>query len=90
MSSYRDAEVTDVVVVLDDLNTDLTNACVKKLEAAGLSVSRVDDEQSVVEGSIDAGKVRDLEHVENVRYVRSIITYSVDYPPGDPRDRNGM
>jgi len=88
--SYRDAEITDVVVVLEHLDAEQTAAMVKKLEGLGLSVSRVDDEQSVVEGSIDSTKVHDLKEVEHVRYVRHIISYSVDFPPGDPRDRNGM
>ena len=88
--SYRDAEITDVVVVLEHLDTEQTAATVRTLEGLGLSVSRVDDEQSVVEGSIDSTKVHDLKEIEHVRYVRPIITYSVDFPPGDPRDRNGM
>ena len=87
--NHRDAELTEVVVVLDDLDTDHTGQVVQRLQAAGLEVWKVDDDQSLVEGAIDAGKVHDLKQVEHVRYVRSVLTYTVDYPPGDPRDKDG-
>ena len=87
--NHRDAELTEVVVVLDELDTDRTGHVVRRLQSIGLEVWKVDDDQSVVEGSIDAAKVHDLKQVEHVRYVRSVLTYTVDYPPGDPRDKDG-
>ena len=87
--NHRDAELTEVVVVLDELDMDSTGHVVRRLQAIGLEVWKVDDDQSVVEGAIDAGKVQDLKQVEHVRYVRSVLTYTVDYPPGDPRDLDG-
>ncbi len=87
--NHRDAEITDVIVVLDDLSTEQTSQAVEKLKKCGLEVTRVDDEQSVVEGSIDSAKVHDLKDVDCVRYVRSIFTYTADYPAGDPRDKDG-
>ena len=87
--NHRDAELTEVVVVLDELDTDSTGQVVRRLQAIGLEVWKVDDDQSVVEGAIDAGKVHDLKQVEHVRYVMSVLTYTVDYPPGDPRDKDG-
>jgi hypothetical protein len=87
--NHRDAELTEVVVVLDELDTDQTRQVLQRLRAAGMEVWKVDDDQSLVEGSIDAGKVHDLKQVEHVRYVRSVLTYTVDYPPGDPRDKDG-
>jgi hypothetical protein len=86
---HRDAELTEVVVVLDELDTDRTRCVVQRLQSIGLEVWKVDDDQSVVEGAIDAAKVHDLKQVEHVRYVRSVLTYTVDYPPGDPRDKDG-
>jgi hypothetical protein len=87
--NHRDAELTEVVVVLDELDTDQTRQVLQRLRAAGMEVWKVDDDQSLVEGSIDAAKVHDLKQVEHVRYVRSVLTYTVDYPPGDPRDKDG-
>ena len=85
-----DAYLSDVVVMLEELTTEQTNEVVERLKAAGLDVSRVDDEMSVVEGTIDAARAHDLKHVEHVRYVRSVFTYLVNYPPGDARDRDGV
>ncbi len=87
--SHRDAELTEVIVVLEELDTDRTMGVVEQLKALGLDVSKVDEDQSVVEGSILATKVQDLKQADSVRYVRSVMTYTVDYPPGDPRDRDG-
>jgi len=87
--NHRDAELTEVVVVLDELDTDRTGHVVQRLQAVGLEVWKVDDDRSVVEGAIDSCKVHDLKQVEHVRYVRSVLTYTVDYPPGDPRDKDG-
>ena len=85
-----DRYVSDVVVMLDALDTEQTVRVVELLRAAGLEVSRVDDEQSVVEGSIDAARAHELHVVAHVRYVRSVFTYLANYPPGDPRDRDGL
>ncbi len=87
--NHHDAEITDVVIVLDELDDEQTLAVVKKLEAAGLNVTSVNHDISTVEGSIRSEKVHGLHHVEKVRYVRSVMTYTADYPPGDPRDADG-
>jgi len=83
-----DGYFSDVVVMLDELTTEQTNTVVERLKAAGLEVSRVDDDLSVVEGTIEASRAHDLGQMTHVRYVRSVFTYLADYPPGDPRDRD--
>lgn len=85
-----DAYLSEVVVVLDDLTTEQTAEVVQRLQAAGLDVSSVNDEQSLVEGTIDAARAHDLKAVRNVRYVRIVFTYAANFPPGDPRDRDGV
>jgi hypothetical protein len=87
--NHHDGEVTDVVIVLDDLNDEQTQEVVTHLKSAGLAVSTVNNDTSTVEGSIDSQKVHDLKKVAKVRYVRSVMSYTVDYPPGDPRDQDG-
>ena len=87
--NHRDAEVTDVVVVLDDLDDQQTQEVVVNLKTVGLVVSNVDNDQSTVEGTIESQKVHDLKKVARVRYVRAVMTYTADYPVGDPRDKDG-
>ena len=85
-----DAYLSEVVVVLEELTTEQTADVVERLKVAGLEVSRVDDEMSVVEGTIEAGLAHDLKGLPNVRYVRSVTTYLASFPPGHPRDRDGQ
>jgi hypothetical protein len=85
-----DARVSDIIVTLDKKYEDRLNDAVNTLKKAGVDVRDADDDNSVVEGTIDAGKVRGLEKLDCVDYVRTVFTYDANYPPGDPRDRDGM
>jgi len=85
-----DASYSEVVVMLDELSTEQTAQVVEKLRAAGLDVSNVDDDRSVVEGTIESSKAHDLKSLPHVRYVRTVFTYDANFPPGDPRDRDGL
>src|SRR5215217_3897676 len=85
---HRDAEISDVVVILDKRWEDKLPEAVEVLKGAGMDVRKADDENSVVEGSIDAAKVHDLQKLDCVDYVRTVFTYFADYPPGDPRDKD--
>ena len=84
-----DARVSDVVITLDKRYENDLNGAVDILKKAGLDIREANDENSVVEGTIDVGKVHDLEKLECVDYVRTVFTYCANYPPGDPRDVDG-
>ncbi len=87
--NHQDAEITDVVVVIGCPDGVKFASVVESLKAAGLSVDSIDAENDVVEGSIESTRVHDLKKVECVRYVRPVFSYVADYPPGDPRDKDG-
>lgn len=87
--NHRDAEITDVVLVLDCKDDASVQKVVSDVQAIGLSVANLDSENGVIEGSIDSSRVHDLKAVACVRYVRPVFTYTADYPPGDPRDKDG-
>ena len=87
--NFHDAQMSDITVVLDKRwESDLEGA-VKILKDAGVEVHKADDDNSVVEGSIESCKVHELEKLDCVDYVRKVISYDVNFPPGDPRDRDG-
>ena len=88
--NHRDAEITDVLVVLDCQGEEAVNDALGKLKSLGLEVVDVSNDEGVIEGSIDAAKVGDLKSVPGVCYVRSVFTYTADYPAGDPRDQDGL
>ena len=87
--NHHDAEITDVVVVLDGQGAKSIDSAVATLKQLGLEVCTVRNEEGVIEGSIDTQKVPTLKTVPGVCYVRSVFTYTADYPAGDPRDKDG-
>ena len=86
--NHRDAEVTEVVIVINEAYAERLNEAVTKLVAVGLEVFSTDEDEGVVNGSIESYKLPDLQKVEVVNYVRSVQTYIADYPVGDARDRD--
>ena len=87
--NHHDAELTEVICVLDGQGQKTIDRSLEQLKNAGLQVSEVKPEEGIVEGTIDASKVHNLKSVEGVCYVRSVFTYTADYPTGDPRDQDG-
>lgn len=85
-----DAQMSDIVVVLDKAwENDLAGA-VARLKQCGMDVASADDDNSVVQGQIETRKVHDLERLDCVDYVRKVFTWDANYPPSDPRDRDGI
>ena len=86
--NFHDAQMSDITVVLDKRwESDLEGA-VKMLKDAGVEVRNADDDNSVVEGSVETYKLHALEKLDCVDYVRKVMSYDVNFPPGDPRDRD--
>ncbi len=84
-----DCNISDIVVVLDKAFEERLAEAVQILESLGMMVSNADDDRSVVEGLIDSSRLHELEKLECVDYVRRVFSYDANFPPGDPRDRDG-
>ena len=52
--NHRDAEITDVIIVLDCPGQDAIDDSIAKLKTAGLSVVEILPDEGVIEGNIDA------------------------------------
>ena len=85
-----DAIISDIVVVLDKAYEDRLADAVAMLKSMGMEIRSADDDNSVVEGTIDESRVHDIEKLKCVDYVRKVFTYYANFPPGDPRDRDGV
>ena len=85
-----DATFSDVVVILSAGYEDRLGEAVALLQQIGMEVSNADDDHSVIEGVIDVTKLKELEALPCVDYVRRVFTYDANFPPGDPRDRDGV
>jgi hypothetical protein len=86
--NHRDAEITEVVVVIHRAHCERLDEMVDQLKAIGMEVFSSDDEECIVSGSIETFKLPELEKIECVNYVRSVMTYIADFPVGDPRDKD--
>ena len=87
--NHHDADITDVVVVFDGQGAKTMDSAVATLKQMGMEICTVKKDEGVIEGSIDSDKVQQLKTVPGVCYVRSVFTYTADYPTGDPRDQDG-
>ena len=87
--NHNDAEITDVIIVLELEGQPAVDDCLGTLKGLGLAVADVNAEEGVIEGSVEAHRVDELKKVRGVRYVRSVFTYTADFPAGDPRDLDG-
>ena len=80
MSERKEDEVCDVMVVIeDDPGMSVQEAAIK-LRGAGLVVSEMDEQNGMVEGTIDACKVKSLQALPFVKYVRNLFTYLSESP----------
>ena len=84
-----DMRISDVIVTLDKRWEENLGGAVKMLKGAGLDIREAYDHNSVVEGTIECGKVHGLEKLDCVDYVRTVFTYDANFPAGDPRDTDG-
>ena len=84
-----DAIISDIVVVLDKAFEERLPDAVSMLKSCGMEVRSADDENSVVEGTIDEHRVHDLEKLDCVDYVRKVFTYDVHFRQDDSRHRAG-
>ena len=85
---HRDAEVSDVTVILKKAYEERMPEAIDQLKKSGMQIRSADDDNSVVEGSIETCNIHALEHLDPVQYVRKTMTYNTEFPAGDPRDRN--
>jgi len=89
-STPMDCNITECIVILDKNWENDLPAATEMLKGAGMRITNADDDNSVVEGEIDSEKLHALEKLPCVDYVRKVFSYDANFPPGDPRDRDGM
>lgn len=80
----QSAEMTDVVVVLDNGIDGAAEATRQRLAEAGLEVSSVDADNGVIEGSVETGRLPQIKAVPGVCYVRNVFSYMAEHDSFDP------
>jgi hypothetical protein len=86
--NFNDAQMSDITVVLDKRWEDNLAGAVDELKKHGMEIRNADDDNSVVEGVVESAKVKELQGLDCVDYVRVAFSWIADYPPGDPRDQD--
>jgi hypothetical protein len=81
--------MSEIVAVIDDHHCDDLDSMVKTLSDHGMEVSTINRSEGVIEGLVDSSLVKKIDDLPGVEYVRTVFTYAANYPPGDPRDRDG-
>lgn len=84
-----DAEMTDVVITIHEQWVDKIDEAAHRLSEIGMDVQTIDRAAGVIEGSIDRLYLAGLQSLDAVAYVRKVMEYGVNFPPGDPRDHDG-
>lgn len=84
-----DGSYSDIIVILDRAYETRLDEAIGMLKTAGMTVDGINGDDGVVTGQAESGKVDALEHLPCVDYVRRTFTYDANFPPGDPRDRDG-
>lgn len=87
MADHRDAYISDVVIVIDDEHHPF-DQMVETLIGMGVKIDEQRPDQHIVEGSVDTSRLREIDDLPGVNYVRAVFTYVADYPKGDPRDKD--
>ncbi len=86
--NHRDAEITEVVVVVQAAYYDRFDDAINALKAHGMDVLSTDRDDCVINGTIETYKIPELEKHDCVNYVRSVLTYIADFPVGDSRNQD--
>jgi hypothetical protein len=86
---HQDAEITEMVIILSRSCEGRLPAAVDSLKNVGVEIISVDEQEFVVSGTIDSGKIGMIEKLECVNYVRLVQTYIADFAAGDPRNQDG-
>lgn len=88
MPVYQDAYISDIIVVVAESPENPFDKVLGQVKQMGMQVESAKEDEGVIEGTVDAAKVKAIDDLPGVEYVRSIFTYIADYPPGDPRDQD--
>jgi hypothetical protein len=83
---HHDADISDVIIILhEEMGGTLDDALLKLMEWC-ISIGEVDRDEGAVQATVESTKLKTLEQLSFVKYVRRVFEYTADFPPGDPRN----
>lgn len=85
-----DCQMSVCTIVLCPDDAHQMPKVIEFLTASGVTIDSVDKDHGVIECTGEAGLMKGLEKSDLFEYVRVSMTYCAEFPPGDPRDTNGI
>ena len=87
---HRDQSVSEVTIVIKPAFAERMTDVVEQLNEAGVGIVNINEDVGAIEGSCESNRVCVIQRMEFVEAVRTTFSYIADYPPGDPRDCDGV
>ena len=87
---HRDQSISDVTIVIKAAFAERMEEIVEQLNEAGVGITNVNEDVGAIEGSCESNRLCLIERMDFVEALRTTFSYVADYPPGDPRDQDGV
>jgi hypothetical protein len=71
----HEEEISDIVVVLEESVTHKIEELVLTIKSAGVCVESIDNDNGVIEGTVPSGKLKSIQAIPGVKYVRDVFNY---------------
>ncbi len=84
--SHHDADISEVIIILHEEAGGTLDETLLKLMEWCVSIGEVDRDEAAVQASVESTKLKALEQLSFVKYIRRVFEYTADFPPGDPRN----
>jgi hypothetical protein len=85
---HKDAEMSDIYVVSDDPDPARLDALANTLKTLGCIIESIDRDNAVIEGTAPNDKVKQIEHLPGIKYVRSVFNYVAETPESNASDKD--
>jgi nitrate reductase NapAB chaperone NapD len=73
----NEEEKSDIVIVLDETGTDL-DKLTALLKQAGVQIDKIDPDNGVIEATYQTSKIKSLESLPGIKFVRDVFNYVDD------------
>jgi hypothetical protein len=84
--NHHDADISDVIIILHEEMEFSLDGAIERLTEWCITIGEVDRDEGAVEATVESAKLKTIEQLSFVKYIRRVFEYTADFPPGDPRN----
>ncbi len=74
-----DAYVSEIIVVIDQKHAADLDAMAEQLKSHGMDITTINTTEAVIEGTVESYKLKEINQLPGVEYIRTVFTYIADY-----------